>query len=109
MSWLHIEQPATNPQFRSFTVHVNDMKPFEGLHHPVSWLDLDTFNEQPIEEDNQNLPAENQTPEVGGIQAEAEIQNRESEITGQLPFATHVPLRTRRGRPIKPCQIYSPE
>ena len=96
-------------QSRSFTVHVDDMKPFEGLRHPVSWLDLDTFNEQPIEEDNQNLPVENQTPEAGEMQAEAEIQNRESEITGELPYVTPVPLRTRRGRLIKPRQIYSPE
>ena len=51
---------------RSFTIHVDDMKPFEGLRHPDSWLIEVPQMEQPLETTNPTLPSPNQSFDMRG-------------------------------------------
>ena len=87
---------------RSFTVRVDDMKPFEGLNHPESWLGDSLSKQSSIDDDlNTSVPRQ--------VDAELQTGVHESAQRAELPFVTPMPIRSKRGRPIKPRQKYSPK
>ena len=83
-----------SPQSPKVNVHIDHLKIYKGTHVPMSWLANHLPNIPEVLEDSEVTPDILEGPDV--------VNPQEQEVIGANVN------QTRRGRVVKPRQIYSP-